>query len=97
MRVTIVKDDNVVTVDGEGHRVDCSSLPASFHALRWDGASGELEHRMTVCEHCGTRSKKPNEHITDLAPYQHLLDAWRAAKVAADAEKAERDAARPEA
>ena len=91
MRVTIIKEDNRVVVDGESHTVDCSDLPANFHALQWYGDNGEIEHSTVRCEHCGTRSKKMNEPAADLGPYQKYVDAWRVAKA-----KAEADATRPE-
>jgi hypothetical protein len=97
MRVTIIRDDNFVSVDGEGYKVDCSSLPADFHALQWTGATGEVEYRMTVCTHCGARSKKPNATIADTTEFKPQLDGWHAAKLAADAKKkAKADAARLE-
>ncbi len=80
MRVTIIKDNGTVTVDGESYPVDCSGLPADFHALQWDGASGEIEYRTVVCSHCGTRSKKPNLFINDMTPYLPYVDAWTVAK-----------------
>lgn len=88
MQVSIVKADNQVTVDGESRTVDCSTLPANFHALQWYGLAGDVEYAMMVCEHCGTRSKKPNATITDLTPYQPYVDAWAAAKAKAEAEAA---------
>lgn len=110
MRVTIVKDDNAVIVNGERHTVDCSSLPADFHALQWDGEHGEVEFMPTRCTHCGARSKKGNAILSDVTPYQPYIDAWHAAKAVADAEKAaaivkamadaeeaEKDAAGPQA
>lgn len=89
MRVTIIKDDNTVIVDGERHTVDCTDLSADFHALQWDGTRGEVEHRATRCDHCNTRSKKGNVDITDLSPYQKYVDAWGVAKVDSDDAKAE--------
>lgn len=76
MQVIIVKSENVVAVDGVQRYVDCSALPANFHALQWDGAEGEIEYRSMICDHCGVRSKKPNEKVSDLAPYDALLKAW---------------------
>lgn len=98
MRVTIIKDDNAVNVDGERHTVDCGKLPADFHALQWDGTSGEIEYRMTACNHCGGRNKKPNLFVNDMTPYLAYVDAWGVAKAAhlaerAAAEKAQADAA----
>ena len=83
MRVTIIKDDNKILVDGVGRTVDCGNLPADFHALQWDGVQGEVEYRVTRCEHCSARSKKANEFIRDLSPYQTYVDAWRVADAAA--------------
>ncbi len=101
MRLTIIKDDNRVMVDGVGYEVDCSSLPADVHAVQWDGSSGEIEYRMTRCDHCGARSKKVNEFIRDVAPYAPLVEAWKLAKTVADtdalrlaAERAQANAAR---
>lgn len=89
MRVTIIRDDNSVIVEGERHTVDCSSLPADFHALQWYGFAGEVEYAMTVCAHCSGRGKKANLPISDLETYRPLLDGWRVAKVEADKVAAE--------
>lgn len=93
MRLTIVKDDNAVIVDGEHHMVDCSNLPLDFHALQWGGASGEIEYVATRCEHCGVRAKKGNAIISDLAPYTQYVDEWKRAAIAADEAKAKANAA----
>lgn len=93
MRVTIIKETNTVVIDGEVHHVDCSSLPADFHALQWDGTHGEIEYCMTRCDHCGARSRKANEIISDASPYNAFVEAWKVAKAeaiaAAEAAKAE--------
>ncbi len=69
MRVSIIKTDNTVYIDGVPKFVDCSSLPANFHALQWDGESGEVEY---------TGKPKPlNEDITDLTPYLPFITAWQ--------------------
>ena len=81
--MTIIKDDNAVVIDGVHHKVDCGALPADFHALQWTDLEGEIEHRMMRCDHCGARSKKPNQVISDLAPYQKYVDAWHVAETAA--------------
>lgn len=88
MRVTIIRDDNTVIVDGEAHHVDCSTLPTDFHALQWAGDLGEIEYRMLNCAHCGGRSKKQNVTIADMVPYQPYVDGWRVAKATADAARA---------
>lgn len=87
-KITIVRSDNTVIVDGERHTVDCSSLPPMFHALQWDGARGEVEYAHSVCIACGQNHKAPNRTITSLADVPEaapLLDAWKAAKADAEA------------
>lgn len=92
MRFTIIKDDNKVLVDGVARTVDCSSLPPDFHALQWDGVDGEIEHRMTRCDHCGARSKKGNVLISELSPYQIYIDAWHVEDERVKAAEAEKQA-----
>lgn len=96
MRLTIIKSDAAVIVNGERHTVDCSALPVDFHALQWDGTGGEVEYGTTRCGHCGARSKKGNAIIWDVAPYQSYIDAWQTAKLAADEAKAKLNAAGPQ-
>jgi hypothetical protein len=81
MRLTIIREDNAVIVNGERYTVDCSGLPANFHALQWAGEDGEVEYSLVQCAHCGTRSKKPNEQVRDFARWQPYVDQWYAMKV----------------
>lgn len=89
MRLTIIRETNTVAVDGVPFEVDCSALPADVHAVQWDGANGEVEYSVTRCDHCGARTKKGNEFIKDVTPYQSLVNAWNVAKAAADKAAAE--------
>lgn len=84
MRVAIIREDNAVNVDGVRYAVDCSTLPADVHAVQWNGVSGEVEYSLVGCDHCGGRSKKPNEFIKDFSPYDGYVHAWAAAKIAAE-------------
>ena len=77
MHLTIVKNDNVVAVDGVAKEIDLSNIqPPNFWALQWDGPTdgiggeGEIEY-----------SGKPptNEEITDLGPYYVYYEEWLAA------------------
>lgn len=44
MKVTIIRDDGYVSVDGRGFQgIDMSSLDASIHAVQWNGVDGEIE------------------------------------------------------
>ena len=71
MRLTIIKEDNGVYVDGEFLSVDCSELPSNFHALQWNGLSGHIEFVNNI---------KPPEPISDVTPYQIYIDRWNIAK-----------------
>ena len=85
MKVTIIREDDAVYVDGVAHTVDCSTLAPEVHAVQWDGVRGEVEYRVTRCDHCGARTKKGNEIISDFTPYQKYVDAWQVVKSEADA------------
>jgi hypothetical protein len=63
MNITIVKEDKVVMIDGEGMNFDFD-LPTNVWAIQWNGSTGEIEFND------GT----PNEAITDFSAYQGLVD-----------------------
>ncbi len=77
-RYTIVRDSNLVYIDGEARPVDCSTLPSYFHALQWYGEGqpapyGEIEYMMDA-----SGKKMPNTRFSDFAPYQSYVDKWYA-------------------
>lgn len=86
----IVREDNRVIVDGVSRTVNCSSLPADFHALHWDGVTGEIEYSAVRCPHCAATSKKLNSVTTDIAPYQPYVNAWNVEDARVKAEEAAR-------
>ncbi|UEM11749.1 hypothetical protein J4G43_046080 [Bradyrhizobium barranii subsp. barranii] len=66
MRATIVVSDNIVVVDGEPMKSDLSELAAQqVSAVQWYDTEGEVEY---------ARHVKPNEAITDFAPFQIYID-----------------------
>lgn len=75
MRLTIIRDDNVVIVDGRALSVDLSGLPDNLHAVQWDGLAGHVEYND------GTA----NEKLEDIASWQSVVDAWEAARQAGEA------------
>lgn len=85
--ISIVRSSNIVTVDGESHWVDCSTLPAYVKVIQWYTDRGHIEF---VNDPRG--AFLPNVNFSDLNPYQHLVDAWSEAKLAAEA-KTKADAA----
>lgn len=73
MRLTIIRDDNAIYVDGYCITgIDCSSLPENVKAIQWSGTAGHLEFDAEL-------ALSP-QAIDTVAPYQSLIDAWTAAK-----------------
>lgn len=68
MRVTIIRDDSVVGVDGVFRRVDLSALTANIRAVQWNGTSGHIEYHDTA-----------NTLLTDITEFQSFVDSWKAA------------------
>lgn len=75
MRLTVVKEDTLVIIDGIGFRgIDMSSMSADFWALQWYDTWGEKE-----LIDPDTRVKT-NVPVDDLSPYQSLIDQWNTRK-----------------
>lgn len=72
MRVTIIRDDNVVIIDGRALTVDLFDMPL-IHAVQWSGESGHVE-----------QAGQPNARITSLAAYQTWISRWNDAAAAID-------------
>jgi hypothetical protein len=72
MKVSIVKDDNKVVVDGIGHDVDCSELPTFIHAIQFDNGVGHIEFK---ADENGRRMG--NIKIMDITFANYLLDRHR--------------------
>ncbi|SFW21812.1 hypothetical protein [Nitrosovibrio sp. Nv17] len=68
MRVTIVRDDGVVGVDGVFRRIDLSALPPGVRAVQWDGMQGHVEYDDVA-----------NTRLDTLSEFQWAVDRWLAA------------------
>jgi hypothetical protein len=68
MKLTIIKDDNVVGVNGVFREVDLSELESGIRAVQWDGSAGHIEFEY------GT-----NEDISDIDEFQPFIDLWTSA------------------
>jgi hypothetical protein len=70
-RLTIIKSDNLVGIDGQSSNVDCSSLPENFHALQWNQneSIGEIEWN--------GNPRPGNTIITELGEYDVFVDLWK--------------------
>lgn len=72
MRMTIIKNDTYVAIDGVGYiGIDMSNLPEDFHALQWYETLGNLELIDPI-----TRVMK-NETIYSLDPYATQISGWQ--------------------
>lgn len=74
MRLTIIKEDNAVGVDGVFYNIDCSELPSNFWALQWSGPTSGIGGEGEI-EFTG-KPKPPNEDITDLGDYYTYYESW---------------------
>lgn len=83
MNICVVKEDNVIVVDGEGLNFDFD-LASNIWAIQWNGTSGHIEFSD------GT----PNQELTDFTDFQYLVDAHVAEKqrIADEAAQAAADA-----
>lgn len=83
MQVTVIKEDNVVVVDGEALNFDFQ-LDNNIWAIQWDGTSGHIEYND------GT----PNKELTDFTEYQVLVDMHATEKKRRADEESAEEAAR---
>lgn len=80
MRLTIIRNDNTVIVDGVGYNtIDLSALDPDIHAIQWYDSEGEIEWKHP--NKVGAAIVE-NERITDITPFQWCVDLWHAADTA---------------
>lgn len=70
-RLTIIKSDNAVGIDGVFLKIDCSSLPANFHAMEFfeETSSGNVQY--------SGNPRPPNIEITEIGEYASFFDTWK--------------------
>jgi len=78
MNVTVIKEDNVVVIDGEALNFDFQ-LDSNIWAIQWNGTNGHVEFK----------DNTPNEDITDFSAYQFLVDVYNTEKNRVTAEEAQ--------
>lgn len=83
MKLIVITDDKMVSVEGYALNFDFI-IDKNIHAIQWHNTKGEVEFK----------DYTPNLVITDIAPYQYLVDA-HSAEVVRVAEEA-RQPAEPE-
>jgi len=81
-RITIVREDNTVIVDGRALPIDCGPLAAAIHAVQWHGDKGHIEY--VNPPGAPPEDFLPNAEIESLEPFQSVVNAWQAAADAID-------------
>jgi len=76
MRLTIIKPDSAVYIDGDARTVNLQTLDPTIHAIQWSDAAGRgwIEFAQDPFA-----PAKPNEDIFSREPYQPYIDEWYAA------------------
>jgi hypothetical protein len=72
MHVTIIAENNCVSVEGQHEMVDLSTLDEDISVVQWYGTVGEVEYKYDYINN----TRKPNDRIKDFTPYQKFVDAW---------------------
>ena len=67
MRVIIVPDDRVVSIDGEGRNFDYS-IDSNIHAIQWYGTAGHIEYN----------DGSQNLDITSISDYADIIAGYNA-------------------
>lgn len=85
MKVTIIRDDSVVGIDGVFFTVDLSNLDPSINAIHFNsdhpGHKGNVEFK--------SETNKTNVWLEELGPYHEYVDRWNEQKAAREAAAAD--------
>ena len=78
MRITVIPEDGVVSIDGEGYSgIDLSSLDSTIHAIQWYSTDGEVEIK-------DARGRMvENRKITSFDEFASIIPLWETAKLKA--------------
>ncbi len=73
-KITIVKSDSKVTVDGVSRKVDLSTLDPNIHAIEWD-----IQAKRGNIEYVSPPRTKQLKSSNDFSPYKPYVVMWDAA------------------
>lgn len=85
MKITIIKEDNTVVIDNLGFdEMDLSSVGTNVHAIQFDTetSKGHIEYE----------DDRVNEEITDISPYQSIIDSHAQKKTELETQEQEAEA-----
>ena len=74
MAITLIPEDQLVIIDDQSAEFPYTT-DTEIHAVHWDGARGTVEYN----------TARAAEHITDISPWQSIIDKAKAALVKPDA------------
>ena len=84
MKVTIISQDQFVSIEGEGYYgINLSDIDPNIHAVQWYDVEGIVEikdARGNICE---------NRVITSFDDFTFVVPLWEAVKAKSDKDKAE--------
>ena len=81
MKISIIKEDSFVVIDGVGYdNLDMSTVSSTIYAVQFDTgtSTGHIEYN----------NETANENITSISAYQSIVDAHIAQKATRDTEAA---------
>ena len=70
MAITLIPEDQLVIIDDQSAEFPYTT-DTEIHAVHWDGARGTVEYN----------TARAAEHITDISPWQSIIDKAKAALV----------------
>ena len=72
MRISIIREDNAVSIDNVSKEIDLSALDTTIHAIQWKGNRGHLERENNSVEKLT---------LADLPTYQWIIDTWNTTEI----------------
>jgi hypothetical protein len=63
VRITIIREDNIIILDGRPITIDLSDMSSDIHAIQWYDDTGHIEY-----------PGNPNQTIQSVAPFQVWID-----------------------
>lgn len=61
MKLTIIREDGFISIDGQYAHIDLTDMPEDFHALQWSEQSGEIERQGLM--------NQPIDSLEDFQPW----------------------------
>ena len=74
MAITLIPEDQLVIIDDQSAEFPYTT-DTEIHAIHWDGVRGTVEYN----------TARASEHITDISPWQSIIDQAKAALVKPEA------------